>query len=167
MTTKNRFTDLISLPQSARVWVFQSSKIIDGECELAIRAKLEAFLHEWAAHGQSLLAAYELRFARFIVIGVDENIAMASGCSIDSLMRTMQSIDSQFNLDIFNRLKVAYRSGEDILECDVNSFSAMLQQGKANANTIVFNNLVQSLSELNSSWETNVKNSWHANLMAS
>ncbi|NQV52751.1 MAG: ABC transporter ATPase [Flavobacteriales bacterium] len=130
-----------------------------------IASSLIAFLKDWAAHGKSLFAAFEIRYDRFIVIGVDEAMAQATGCSIDKLIKTIQAIDSSYGLDLLERMKVAYRDGEDIKEVDANAFAKMLADGQADQDTPVFNNVVESIGELKTSWETTVKESWHRNLL--
>jgi len=165
MIVTQSVTDFSTLADHSRIWVFQSSKVLQGDMRTEISSKLIAFLKDWAAHGQSLFAAFEIKFDRFIIIAVDEAMAQATGCSVDKLMHTVQSIDDQYSLDLLNRMKVAYRSGEDILECDMNSFTEMLKSGEVDDSTFVFNNVVQTLGEFKTSWETTVKNSWHANLL--
>lgn len=158
-------TDLSSLSRDARVWIFQSSKLLHGDIRLDISSTLISFLKDWAAHGRALFAAFEIRYDRFIVIGVDEAQAQATGCSIDKLMRTVQALDDKHNLDLLERMKVAYREGEEIKEVDANTFAAMLADGRANSETVVFNNVIQSVGELKTEWETTVANSWHRNLL--
>jgi len=158
-------TDLNSLSEGARVWIFQSSKPLVGDMRTQIASSLIAFLKDWAAHGKSLFAAFEIRYDRFIVIGVDEAMAQATGCSIDKLIKTIQAIDSSYGLDLLERMKVAYRDGEDIKEVDANAFAKMLADGQADQDTPVFNNVVESIGELKTSWETTVKESWHRNLL--
>lgn len=158
-------TDLSAMSDDARVWVFQSFKPLTGDVRTDISSTLISFLKDWAAHGKQLFAAFEIRYDRFIVIGVDEAMAQATGCSVDKLMRTVQEIDSKYSLDLLERMKVAYRKGEDILEVDVNNFTKMLANGTADQDTPVFNNVVQSVGELKTSWETTVKESWHRNLL--
>lgn len=158
-------TNFASLSKDARVWIFQSSKPLTGEIRTEFSSTLIAFLKDWAAHGNQLFAAFEIRYDRFVIIGVDEAIAQATGCSIDKLMRTVQALDEQFELDLLERMKVAYRDGEDIVEVDVNTFTQMLADGRATGDTPVFNNVLQSVGELDSQWETTVKDSWHRNLM--
>lgn len=154
-----------SLSDTSRVWVFQSSKELSEQWVTLISNQLESFLRDWAAHGKDLFATFEIRYNRFIIIAVDENIEGASGCSIDKMMQEIQMIDLKFNLNLLQRMKVAYRDGENVKEVTVNDFSAMMKSGEVNENTVVFNNVVQSLAELKSNWETSVKNCWVANLI--
>ena len=153
------------MPAHSRVWIFQSSVPLTGELLNAVDTQLSNFLNDWAAHGSPLMTGYEILFDRFIVIAVDEEVASASGCSIDKMMREVQSVDEQHKLDLLNRLKVAYRSGEDVVECDVNEFKQKLDSSEIDANTMVFNNLVPDLKSFRDGWETQVSNSWHANLL--
>lgn len=157
--------DVSRLPMNSRVWIFQSSKPIDGSMAERLSRELSDFIMDWAAHGKQLFAAFEIRYERFIIIAVDERQAAASGCSIDSMMRRMQALDMHYNLDLLNRMKVAYRMDSDILECSLNDFSKMLEKGEVDKNTIVFNNLVQQLADLDHSWECTVAESWHVNLL--
>lgn len=153
------------LSASSRIWIFQSSKLLTNELIEKISEELGQFLSGWAAHGAQLFSGFEILHDRFIVIAVDENHASATGCSIDKLMRLVQRIDNDHKLDLLNRLKVAYVSGSEVLECDVNQFRALLAAGKVNENTLVFNNLVQDISAWKANWKTTVSQSWHANLL--
>lgn len=154
-----------ALANTSRIWVFQSSKELSEQWVLLISKQLESFLKVWAAHGKDLYATFEIRYNRFIIIAVDESMEGASGCSIDKMMQEIQMIDLKFNLNLLQRMKVAFRDCEEIKEVTVNEFSAMMKTGVVNENTIVFNNVVQTVAELKTNWETAVKNCWIANLI--
>ncbi|MFZ9778940.1 MAG: AMP-binding protein, partial [Ilumatobacteraceae bacterium] len=55
-------------------------------------AAVDAVLLTWAAHGTPLTSARDFRDEHFLVVGVDERAAGASGCSIDGLFRVLQGI---------------------------------------------------------------------------
>jgi len=165
MMTEAAIPTFSQLSDTSRVWIFQSSKVLSDQWVQLISIELTSFLQDWAAHGKDLFASFEIRFNRFIVIAVDENMAGATGCSIDKMMKEIQSIDLKFNLNLLERMKVAYRDGEEISEVSVNEFAAMLKSGEATENTMVFNNTVQSISELITNWETPVSQCWVANLL--
>ncbi len=165
MMTETAIPTFSQLSDTSCVWIFQSSKVLSDQWVQLISIELTSFLQDWAAHGKDLFASFEIRFNRFIVIAVDENMAGATGCSIDKMMKEIQSIDLKFNLNLLERMKVAYRDGEEISEVSVNEFAAMLKSGEATENTMVFNNTVQSISELKSNWETLVSQCWVANLL--
>jgi hypothetical protein len=165
MMTETAIPTFSQLSDTSRVWIFQSSKVLSDQWAQLISTELTSFLQDWAAHGKDLFASVEIRFNRFIIIAVDENMAGATGCSIDKMMKEIQSIDLKFNLNLLERMKVAYRDSEEISEVSVNEFAAMLKSGKATENTMVFNNTVQSISELKTNWEMPVSQCWVANLL--
>jgi hypothetical protein len=165
MMTETALPAFSKLSDTSRVWIYQSSKELNEQWMQLISAELERFLLDWAAHGKDLFASFEIRHNRFLVIAVDENMAGATGCSIDKMMQEVQSIDLKFNLNLLERMKVAYRSGESIEEASVKEFTAMLKTGELNESTVVFNNTILSLGQLKSEWETSVAKCWVANLL--
>lgn len=165
ITQEAKTLQLSDLPSESRLWIWQSSRILDESIKSEIAREMNVFISDWAAHGAKLFAAVEIYFDRFIVLAVDEAKASASGCSIDKMIRFMQNLDQKHNLDLFNRLKVAYRDGEEIIEVSVNEFTGLLKEGKASDDTIVFNNLIDRLDQLQTQWEVPVRKSWHHNLL--
>ena len=69
-----------TLPDSSRVWVFGSDRPLSEEATATLMAAVEQHLVDWKAHGEPLTAAYEWRFGRLLVVGVDQRSAGASGC---------------------------------------------------------------------------------------
>lgn len=157
---------LEQMASTSRLWIFQSSKKISGELFSHISERLDSFLSSWAAHGSELFSGFDIRHDRFIIIAVDEALAPATGCSIDGMMAVIQELDQSYNLDLLNRMKVAYRQGDEVRESDMNSFREMLVNGSANAETKVFNNILGTLGQMEGEWEVPVSKSWHANLLS-
>lgn len=164
--TSNRVTSFEGLPDHARVWVFQTTRPLIGEARLKVSTALIGFLKDWAAHGKQLAAAFEIHYDQFIVIAVDEAIAQATGCSMDKLMRTIQTLDEDLTLNCLDRMKVAYRNPDGAIEeVSVDAFTKMLETGQVSAGTYVFNNLLEELGQWRNAWEVPVSRSWHANLL--
>jgi len=91
------------LPDSSRVWAYQSQTKIAADVQEAIKAKLNVFVQGWAAHGNELFGAAEVVDDYFIVLAVDESKVPASGCSIDTSVHFIRQIGQDFQLDFFNR----------------------------------------------------------------
>jgi hypothetical protein len=150
--------------ENSRVWVYQSErKLSDNEAQ-EVQALLNSFTTGWTAHNNQLKAAGEIRYNRFIILIVDESQAGASGCSIDKSVHFMQQLQTKFNINLFDRFNLAYREGSEVLSVPRHNFEEKLKQGEINTNTIVFNNMVQNLTELNNKWEVPFKDSWHIQL---
>ena len=61
-----------TLPETARIWIYQCNRTLtDSEVE-EIHKDLEDFLTQWTAHGADLRAGFELPYKRFIVLGLDQ-----------------------------------------------------------------------------------------------
>jgi hypothetical protein len=148
----------------SRVWVYQSDRKLTDAETLQAQILLNNFTTGWTAHNNQLLAQAEIRYNRFLILFVDERQAGASGCSIDKSVNFMKQLEQQFGINLFDRFNLAYRNGEEIVSVPRHQFEELLKEGKINTETVVFNNLVQNVSELQSKWEVPFKNSWHIQL---
>jgi hypothetical protein len=148
----------------SRVWVYQSDRKLTDAETLQAQILLNNFTTGWTAHNNQLLAKAEIRYNRFLILFVDESQAGASGCSIDKSVNFMKQLEQQFGINLFDRFNLAYRDGEEIVSVPRHQFEELLKEGKINTETIVFNNLVQSVTELQTKWEVPFKDSWHIQL---
>jgi len=150
--------------QHSRVWVYQADKKLTDLEAQQIQQELDDFTISWTAHNNQLKAKGEVRYNRFFILIVDESQAGASGCSIDKSVHFMKQLEQKFNINLFDRFNLAYRDGEEIKSLPRQAFEDLLKQGKINTETIVYNNMVQNVTELESKWEVPFKNSWHIQL---
>ncbi|MGF7079591.1 ABC transporter ATPase [Mucilaginibacter sp. UYCu711] len=150
--------------KNSRVWVYQSDKKLTDEAVAQIQLRLNDFTSLWTAHNSQLKAKAEVRYNRFLILIVDETQAGASGCSIDKSVRFMQEIEREFNINLFDRFNLAYKEADEVLSLPRHGFEDLLKQGAINTDTIVYNNLVQNLTELETKWEVSFKDSWHIQL---
>jgi hypothetical protein len=156
----------MEISENSRVWIYQSDRALNSEEETQIQKLLHGFTDQWQAHGHQLTAKAEIRYHRFIIIMVDESRVGASGCSIDKSVNLMKEIEKKFNITLFDRFNIAYRSAERIESCSRDEFEKLLTSGAVNENTTVFNNLVPTVKELNTRWEVPLKDSWHASVFS-
>jgi hypothetical protein len=152
-------------PQS-RVWVYQSDRKFTSTEENEILNKLASFTNQWKAHGNELLAKAEIRYGFFIILTVDESQAGVTGCSIDSSVRLIKEIEQEYHVDLFNRFNMAYKVNGEVVVNSKEDFETLVNIKQITPETIVFNNMVQNLSELESKWEVPFQNSWHSTVFA-
>ena len=150
--------------EHSRVWIYQSDKELSAEQSAQILDEMSSFAAEWTAHNHQLKAKAEIKYNRFLILVVDETQAGASGCSIDKSVNFMKKLEQQFDLNLFDRFNMAYREGEKVLSAPRHEFEELLKAGKINTGTIVFNNLVQDIQQLETKWEVPFKDSWHIQL---
>src|SRR5687768_5083641 len=102
------FVSFESLPQTARVWIFQSDRPFEGEELKKAEVKLREFTEEWAVHGTAFETSFSIRFNQFIVLAADESRQNASGCSIDSSVRVLKDIEKLLGIKLFDRNQIAF-----------------------------------------------------------
>ena len=151
----------MEISKNSRVWIYQSNRAFTLPEESLIEDTLSEFILQWEAHGSKLTAAAEIRYNRFIFLIVDEAQAGATGCSIDKSVNLIKTIEKELNINLFDRFNIAYRDAAGINSCNRDEFESLISEGKVNENTIVFNNLVQTLKEVETNWEVPLKDSWH------
>ncbi|NTE00011.1 ABC transporter ATPase [Agrobacterium tumefaciens] len=152
-------------PQS-RVWIYQSDRKFTATEETAILNKVATFTNQWKAHGNELLAKAEIRYNYFIILTVDESQAGVTGCSIDSSVRLIKEIEQEYHVDLFNRFNIAYKVGTEVKVQGKEDFETLVNIKQITQDTIVFNNMVQTLADLESKWEVPFKDSWHSTVFS-
>jgi hypothetical protein len=151
-------TEFKNLPDDSRIWVYQSNRKLSDEEVVILIPKIEDFLEQWTAHGSDLEAGFEIKYNRFIVLGLNQANASASGCSIDASVRFIQSLEQEFDVTFYNGEFIAHKSLID--------FRKMAKARSVSPNTIVFNNLVNTKAEYLENWEVPAKESWHSRFLA-
>src|SRR6185503_3076025 len=150
--------------ENSRVWVYQANKKLSDSEVNQIQSDLDGFAAARTAHNHQLKAKGEVRYNRFIILTVDESQAGASGCSIDKSVRFVQQLEQQYGITLLDRFNLAYREGSEVHSAPRHAFEELLKQGAINSNTVVFNNMVQNLKELQTKWEVPFRDSWHMQL---
>lgn len=147
-----------------RVWIYQSNRFFETEEVQKIEQILEEFVQQWTAHGSQLAGSYEIRYSLFIILKVDEEKAMVTGCSIDKSVHLLKKIEQELGISLFDRLQLAYRreANAPIQVVSHENFRELLGTGEIDHDrVIVFNNMITSVQELDMKWEVPMKDSWH------
>jgi len=153
--------DFKELPDTSRVWVYQANRSFSVDELEEIKDKLNVFIKQWTAHGSDLRAGYDIKYKRFITIGLDQDLNQATGCSIDASVHFIQQMEKDYKVDLMDKMNVSYKQGEFIAYKSLVDFKKMAKNRSVSPNTIVFNNLVTNISEYKSDWEVPARDSWH------
>lgn len=156
------FVNFDSLPQTARIWIYQCNRSFSDSELKEISEKVTAFLEGWTAHGADLQSGFEIKYKRFIVIALDQKVNAATGCSIDTSVKFIQELESDYNVDLMDKMNVSYKQGEYVAYKTLADFKKMAKDKAVSKNTIVFNNLVNTKAEYLEFWEVPASESWHS-----
>ena len=156
------YTPFENLPEDSKIWIYQSNRKLSDDEVTAIDTKCQEFVENWAAHGTSLEASYLLKYNRFIIFAVNQEVQNATGCSIDASVAFIQNLEKKYNVDLLDKMNVTFKIGEHVAHKTLIDFKKMAKDKAVTGETIVFNNLVNNISEFNESWETPAADSWHS-----
>lgn len=150
------------LPDSARLWVFAAARPLTPPEQDALLAEVDAFLDQWNAHRVPLDCARELRYDQFLFVGADEEAAGVSGCSIDSLVRTMKGLGQQLGVELLDHASVFYRDASGVRRVSRDDFADAASRGDVSHETTVFDNTIGSAGALRGGrWEAPAAATWH------
>jgi hypothetical protein len=151
------------LPDDARLWVFAAARPLDDAQQADLLAQVDAFLHRWAAHGSPVVGGRELRHGRFLLVGADERATGVSGCSIDTLFRTLGELEARTGVDLRDASLVFWRDAAGQVQAEPRpAFRQRARDGEVDAETIVFDNTIGTVGELRAGrWELPMRDSWH------
>jgi hypothetical protein len=144
----------------SRVWIYQSNRLFSIQEALEIEDILKAFTSTWRSHGSKVKGYADLLFGQFIILMADESQSGVSGCSTDSSVRLIKEIENRFSVNLFDRQLLAFIVKEKVQLLPLSQIPYAIENGFINAESIYFNNLVQTKSELESRWLQPVKESW-------
>jgi chemotaxis regulatin CheY-phosphate phosphatase CheZ len=156
------YVEFDTLPEESRIWIYQSNRKFSDEEIAEIETSLKQFLENWAAHGSGLEASYQLKYNRFIVIAINQDTQAATGCSIDASVQFIQSLEAKYGVDLLDKMNVTFKQGEHITHKALIEFKKLAKDKSVSANTVVFNNLVNTVGEYQEFWEVPASESWHS-----
>lgn len=151
-----------NMPLDSRIWIYPSNRKFSDDEVVEITTLLKSFIEEWSAHGASLEASFEIRYNRFIILAVNQEVQAATGCSIDASVQFIQQLEKKYEVDLLDKMNVTFKNGEFIAHKSLIDFKKMAKEKAVSGATIVFNNLVNTIDELNDSWEISAQDSWHS-----
>ena len=155
-----------TLPDASRVWVFGSDRPLTEEGATTLIDGLKDPLANWQAHGAPLTVGSQLRDDRFLVIAVDQASAGATGCSIDTLFRVLQSLEPSIGASLVGGGRVFYRDSHAAVQSTTrDQIPALLRSGAITKDTVVFDTSLTDLGAFRAGFEKRAKDSWIAPLM--
>jgi hypothetical protein len=156
------YTPFNELPNHSRIWIYQSDRKLIGSEKQEAEVILRDFCESWTVHQQDTRASFSIEHDQFIVLGIDEDYRQASGCSIDSSVRTLKGLQERLGLNLFDRTKVAFLVNDSIKTYPLARLKTLFETGELNKLTITFDNLVPSRGDLARAWKTPVEKTWLA-----
>ena len=147
-----------------RVIIYPASRTFTTKEAKVITEKLYDFLAGWAAHGKPLSSSFKIEKNQFIVVCVDEEKEMASGCSIDALGKIMREIDEEYQLGLFDRMKASFVEEGEVKTLKLIDFKTKLRNGELSQDIQVFDFSKNTYLDFLSHFLLPIGKSWAASI---
>ena len=138
------------MPDESRVWTYLCNRILNDQEANLIEVQIKKFTRSWKAHQKPLSANGQLLYNQYIVLAVDESVEPISGCSIDSSVHLVKTIEKHLEVDFFNRLNVLVLKNHTpklVSYHDIGDYKG----------DFVFNPRIENLGELRENWLVEIK----------
>ncbi|GAA4405316.1 hypothetical protein GCM10023187_23540 [Nibrella viscosa] len=159
LSTNTMYIDFNQIADNARLWVYQANRPLTPEEVTRVEQALQSALNGWAAHGHPLLSSARVVKNRFVLVAVDENHALPSGCSIDASVHFLQAIGKQLGVDFFDRSVAYIAANGSVQTLTLPQLKAAVAEGVLTPETTVFNNLIAQKADL-PGWKVKAGDTW-------
>jgi len=150
------------LPDHGRLWVFPADRDLAADEAGTLLAEVDDFLGSWSAHGSPLRSGRDLLERRFLLVGVDIDTEMPSGCSIDALVNRLRALGSELGVGLIDHAPVWHRKGATIHSVPRSEFRAMARAGSVDSSVPVFDTTLTTIGAWRSGGlERPASESWH------
>lgn len=161
------FVAFHELPATARVWVYQASRPLTDAELAAVQPALQQFSEAWTSHGRTLRASAEFRHRQFLVIGLDEAVADASGCSIDASVRFVRELEAGLGLELLAKEHMAFLGPDGQVQLvPRRELKQAVQAGRIGPDSPYFDNTVSQRGTLETAWPVPAATTWLARYFA-
>lgn len=143
-----------------RVLIYPASRPFTTKEAKMIAEELYEFLAGWQAHGKPLSASFKIEKNQFIIIAVDEEKEMASGCSIDALGVFLKDLDQKHDFGLFDRMKACYLENGKVVTTSLKEFREAVKAGTIKDTVEVFDFSKSTYVSFLSDFLLPLKRSW-------
>jgi len=157
--------DFERLPESGRLWIFAADRPLSPREQDHLLEGVDRFLDQWNAHGLNLTCGRDLRNGRLLLIGVDEDAAGPSGCSIDALVREINRLERELGVVLTDRAPVLFHQHGELQRASREEFARLAARGDVTPATVVIDTTVQRVGDVRAGrWERAAEETWHGRL---
>ena len=153
--------DFSKLPDTSKIWIYQSSRKFYPEEIKEITEQTEDFLSSWKDQDTPIIASYKIIYDRFLIFAVDQTLETLSVAAIDDSVGFIFSLQHTYKVELLDKLNVSFNQGEFVQYKDLKEFQKLVKKMAVSEKTIVFNNLINTKEELENNWEIPLTESWH------
>ncbi|SHI43203.1 hypothetical protein SAMN02745146_0859 [Hymenobacter daecheongensis DSM 21074] len=160
------FVPFDQLPDAARIWIYQAGRPLTAAEIAAVQPALAQFAEAWTSHGRTLQASAAILHRQFLVIGLNEAVADASGCSIDASVRFVQQVEQQLGVELLEKSRLAFLVGGEVRLLGRQELRQAVADGTLTPETLYFDNTIAQRGQLQQAWPAPAATTWLAKYFA-
>lgn len=150
------------LPPSARIWIYQANRSFTATELTALQPALRQFAEAWTSHGRTLAASAEILHQQFLILGLDEAVADASGCSIDASVRFVQALEQQVDVQLLEKSKLAFLLDGRVQLLERLALKGAVAAGTLRPDTPYFDATRATAAQIRTNWPAPAASTWLA-----
>ena len=155
---------ITAIDESSKLWVYTISPKLSAVQEVELLKDLDYFCEHWTAHNKELKAFYKIIHGTILILGVDEHLNSASGCSIDKSVHFLEEIEKKYNISLFNRMLFnVVNDQQEIKTYSKKEFEQLLENNSIKPDSKVINNLATEVKTWNEQGVQLFSQSWMSN----
>jgi hypothetical protein len=156
------FVSFDQLPDSARIWIYQASRPLTAEEVSRLQPTLAQFAEAWTSHGRSLQASAAVLHQQFLIIGLNEAVADASGCSIDASVRFVREVEQQLGVELLEKSRLAFLIDGRVQLLSRLAVKQAVADGTLTPETLYFDTTIAQRAQLQQAWPAPAATTWLA-----
>jgi hypothetical protein len=157
--------DYNMLPDTAKVWIYPSSrKFYNTEID-RLNDTIKAFLSEWKKEDTTFKVSYQLVYNRFIVFFADDVASPLTFQELDASVAFIIGLQNEYKVELLDKMNVCFKQGKYVQYKELKDFKKLLKDKALTGKSIVFDNLVTTKDEFENFWEVPISESWYGRFL--
>lgn len=154
---------LNAVGKNDRVWIYAAGRKLNATETQSILDSGARFCASWDAHGKGLKAMVQVVADFFVLLQVDQDEALATGCSIDKSVQWIQHLGQSLGIDFLDRMQLAWLGAEGtLMHCKMHEINQHIAAGNLSADMPVFDNTLSLGADVLQRWLVPARKTWVA-----
>jgi len=154
------FVDYSTLSDEAKIWIYPCNRKFYPQEIDGLKEKLQNFIEGWKQDDAEFKASFQFLYNRFIVFVADENSELINA-DIDAQVAFILQLQEEYEVELLDKMNVCFKQGEYTQYKELKDFKKLVKNKAVTGKTIIFDNLIQTKSELENYWEVAITDSWY------
>lgn len=129
------------------LWVFSADRRLDESELKPIQDTINGFLKSWMAHGQPVVADFQILDNTVILVAADQNKCDVTGCSKDKLNHLFLQMGNHLQVNFFNRMLIPVLHEERVELVHWKDIEDSLNNGTLSTDSRYLDGSIHSIAE--------------------